>query len=96
MARATEKPKESIAAKLHSSDPILTKRTDLYGLVEVFPPNAPTEQWPLLSFYLKSEHGIDNHPKGLSLYVKAKYVGQAFERPHFIQDHMLFGHLDLD
>lgn len=92
MADATTKPTESIAAKLHSSDPILTKRTDLYGEINVYPPNAPADQWPLLSFLLKSEHGIDNHPKGLRLYVKAKYLTRAYERPHFIQDYMLYGH----
>jgi hypothetical protein len=95
MAAATNKPKESIAAKLHSSDPILTKQTDLFGEIKVYPPNAPVDQWPLLSFHFKSEHGIDT-PKGLNLYIKAKYVSTAFERPHFIADHMLFGHPDLD
>lgn len=96
MANATSKPVESIRAELHAADPILSKRTDLYGRVDVYPPNAPTSQWSILSFLITSEHGLDNHPKGLHEYIKAKYIYEAFERPHFINDYMKFGHQDKD
>lgn len=96
MADATKKLTESIGADLHAADPIMSKRTDLFGQLDVFPPNADPKQWPLLSFLFVSEKSDGLNPKGIKLYVKAKYVSQAFERPHFIQDYMLFGHLDLD
>lgn len=96
MSDATTKTQETIAAALHDIEPIMSKRTDLYGRVDVFAPNADPRQWPLLSFLLVSEHGIDGNPKGLYEYIKAKYVHAVFERPHFINDYMRFGHPDKD
>ena len=81
---------------LHSGDPILSKDTHIYGRVDIFPPNADPTQWPLLSFLVVSEHGKDGEDsKGLHVYIKAKYVHAVYERPHFINDYMKFGHEDL-
>ena len=94
MSDATLKAKE-IKKALHSDDPILSKETHIYGLVEIFPPNAGIEQWPILSFLVKSEHGDDGEEsRGLNTHIKAKYVHSVFERPHFINDYMKFGFPD--
>jgi hypothetical protein len=80
---------------LHSIDPIMSKKTDLFGRVDVFPPSDDPAQWGILSFLVISEHGVDGEDsRGLKEYIKAKYIHQVFERPHFINDYMRFGHED--
>lgn len=91
MPDATKKAKEVTA--LHAIEPILSKKTDLFGKVDVFPPNAEPSQWSILSFLLVSDHSPDDGP-GLKLHIKAKYIWECFERPHFIADHHKFGHAD--
>jgi hypothetical protein len=95
MSDATLRTLDASIEALHSDDPIMSKKTDLFGEVLVYPPAADPKQWPLLSFLFVFTHGIEQGPAERH-YIKAKYVHRAFERPHFINDYMRFGHHDID
>ena len=94
MADATKTPETTKA--LHSEDPILSKKSHVFGMVEIFPPNADPEKWPNRSFLVMSKHGNTGAGSmGLCEYIKAKYVHEVFERPYFISEYMKYGTPDL-
>lgn len=76
----------------HSDDPILERKSDLYGEVKVFPPNVPSSEWPTESFLLTTTKNCDNHA-GLYVVLQAAHVWEAYQRPYLIRDEWLF---DLD
>ena len=81
--------------RLHAADPILEKKSDLFGWVKIYPPVAPSSEWKDHSWLLTTEYDTTKNPPGLSVRIKAKYVGEVFERPHFIYVHHKFGEPDL-
>ena len=91
MSDATKMTEETVTEVLHSEDAILSKKSDLYGMVEIFPPNAPTEEWPELSFLLLTEKGPKDRPAPVRATIKAKYISEVFARPHFLSPHHMFG-----
>ena len=94
MADATKTPETTKA--LHSEDPILSKKSHIFGMVEIFPPNADPSKWSERSFLVMSKHGNEGAGSmGLCEYIKAKYVHQVYERPYFISNYMKFGYPDL-
>ena len=69
MADATKTPETTKA--LHSEDPILSKKSHVFGMVEIFPPNADPEKWPNRSFLVMSKHGNTGAGSmGLCEYIK--------------------------
>jgi len=91
MSDATKMTEETTLEALHSKDPILSKRSDLYGMVEIFPPNAPTDEWSNLSFLVITAKGTKNRPEAIRATIKAKYVSEVFARPYFLSTYHLFG-----
>lgn len=74
----------------HSSDPILERKSDSYGLVRVYPPAVDPKEWADRSFLLTTEYDEGKNPPGIAVKLKASAVFECFERPHFIDDRHKF------
>jgi len=77
--------------QLHDAEPIMERKSDLFGMVRVYPPSADPKEWADHSWLLTTEHDEEKNPPGLSVRLKAKYVKECFERPYFINDFHRFG-----
>lgn len=73
-------------AREHASEPILERKSDSYGLIRVYPPAAAPSEWDKYSWLLTTEYDTSKNPPGISVRLKAQYVTECYERPHFILD----------
>jgi len=82
------------SAPLHASDPIMERRSDMHGWVRVFPPAADISEWPTLSWRLTTDKTFDS--AGIDVSLKAEYIWDCYERPHFVDEKHKFLDLSLD
>jgi hypothetical protein len=76
-------------AGLSRQEPILTKKTELFGKVDLYTPDAMPSEWSSGCWYLVTEKSPeDQTPMVWAL--KSDHAYEAYERPHFISDHQLF------
>lgn len=68
----------------HAADPIMERKTDMYGLVKVYPPAGDPSTWSEKSWKLVTEKAPDGKP--LKEQLKASSVFDCFHRPYFIED----------
>jgi hypothetical protein len=82
----------SSVQSLHALEPIMERKTHIFGWVKVYPPNADPSEWSSLSWKLTTEHGSDKTTSGLCEILRADTIFRAWDRPHFITDFMRFGY----
>lgn len=81
--------------RVHASDPILERRSDMHGWIRVYPPAAEPSEWGNFSWLITTEKDKqDGTLRGLSERIKYKYVRVCFDRPHFIRDCHKWGNPD--
>ena len=81
--------------RVHAQDPILERKSDMHGMIRVYPPAVEPSQWADHSSLLTTEKDkSDGTLRGLSERIKAKYVRVCYDRPHFIRDCHKFGNPD--
>jgi len=90
MPEATLSDMEAGIRELHTNDPILTKKSHIYGEVKVYPPNADPSEWAMMSWLLTTEHDEHKEQPGLRKFLRADAVSRCFDRPHFIGKEHLF------
>ena len=71
-----------------STDPILERKTDMCGIIAVYPPDAEPHLWGSLPWKLTTERMGQDGP--LTVHLAAKYVSESFERPWFINAKHMF------
>lgn len=81
--------------RVHANEPILERESDIHGLVRIYPPSAEPNEWADHSWLLTTEKdATDGSLAGVSERIKAKYVRDVFERPHFLRECHRFGQPD--
>lgn len=85
---------DSTVQSLHAKEPIMERKTHIFGMVKVYPPNADPSEWADHSWKLTTTNGLDKNTSGLCEYLRASKVWAGFERPHFITDSMRFGYVE--
>jgi hypothetical protein len=68
----------------HSLDPILERKTDMYGSIRVYPPSGDPTGWADKSWKLMTDKTQDG--RGLEVELRASSVYECFLRPHFIRE----------
>lgn len=82
-------------AQAHAAEPIMERQSDVHGTVRVYPPSAEPKEWANHSWLLTTEkNAADGSLRGISERIKAKFVQECFDRPHFIHDYHRFGNPD--
>lgn len=74
---------------LFDREPIMSRFSDVFGLIEMYPPRGEASNWASLPWVIRTEKGgPDGH--GIKLRVKAEYVMQAYNRPSFVTKEMQY------
>lgn len=68
----------------HAADHIMERKTDMYGVIKIYPPTGDPATWGDKSWKLVTEKSPDG--RGLKEELKASSVHDAFHRPYFIED----------
>lgn len=77
-------------ARRHASEPILERKSDLFGYIRVYPPATEPTTWASHSWLLTTEFDGTKNPPGMSVKLKAECVMECYERPHFVFDYHKF------
>ena len=63
-------------------DPILSRKSSGYGILEFFPPKASADKWDNLPWLMLTEKSPDG--KGIKVKVQAAHVPILYKRPWLI------------
>lgn len=77
-------------ARRHASEPILERKSDIFGYIRVYPPATEPSTWGTQSWLLTTEYDEGKNPPGMAVKLKAEAVMECYERPHFVFDHHKF------
>lgn len=80
--------------RIHATDAILERKSDLFGMVKIYPPVADPKEWAEHSWLLTTDTDAEGNKPGLNVRIKAKYVSEVLERPHFLNTWHKFGEAD--
>lgn len=73
--------------RVHASDPILERKSDMHGWIRIYPPSSDPAEWASHSWLLTTERDAnDRSLNGVSERIKAEAVLTCFARPHFINE----------
>lgn len=84
MPESTLQGTDSDRDRLHASEPIMSRRSDVHGEIKVFPPSADPSEWPDRSWLITTSR------TDIMVPIKSSAVTECFERPHFIGEQHLF------
>ena len=71
-------------------DPILSRKAYKYGIINVYAPDAPAEEWPDRAWLLTSEYDGAGEMPGMRVEIKASVVSECLQRPYCINQQHLF------
>jgi hypothetical protein len=75
-------------ALVQHEEPFHSRRTDLFGQVDLHAPKASPQFWDILPWELRTELDGTGNPPGLRFLIKPESVMEAFRRPHLITKEM--------
>jgi hypothetical protein len=78
----------ALVSQLTEREPILSKKSDIFGKVDLYEPDTPPDMWGSEPWYLLTETSDDGNP--LQYKLKPDFAFSAYDRPYFITDAYLF------
>jgi hypothetical protein len=74
--------------RLHASEAIMERRTNMHGSIRVYPPAVDPSEWGEHGWLLTTE-GTSSCP-AISARIKAEAVAFCYDRPHLLENHHRF------
>ena len=71
-------------------EPIMSRKVYTYGVVNIYAPDAPSEEWAERAWLITSELDSSGNPPGIRVEIKAEAVAECLAKPHFINKSHMF------